>query len=557
MKKVINSIKNFIINNKWFIITLIVCFIVCSPFAIWYIRGDDTYFHIINITAYGKSNIFSKILNWSQHGLGSGIGIFYPPLPHMLGGIIMHLGFSNIIAIKFVKVFTIFLSSLFMYFLSKEIYEDSKKAMFSSIFYITSSYFLVNVFVRDVINESFIFVAMPLIYLGIYKLFYKNDKKMFIFLFSIGYIIMIYSHLVLTVFFTILLFIFLLINIKKLFSNKNIIYFIISAVIILIFTSTFTVPLIEHLIVGKWHLPPAYKWTFPIKGYFVLQMFRSGSNGLIYVYIPFIMYVLIAFGIYTMNHNKKNISNKPFLLGVILIGFVAMILTGFDFFWDHCPKFLLNIQLTCRLACFVVFSFSLFVPAGLDAIYNFFKKKYSYVLTIILLLLVIYNINFNFKKFKFQRNVEYNGNYHEDYVPKKSHLKSEKLIYSVNPEKIEIKKGNGDLKTYNIDTTHIKFTVDNIEDNIVLQIPRFYYLGYQIKDSKGNEYNYDINNLGLIELNLSKNDTYDIKYTGTKYYKICLIAKYSMLIILTTFLLFLKVNRKNKKRTKFDKSLHL
>ena len=531
MKQLFNKFKDFCYKYRYIIIVLFISFLVCLPFLKWYVNADDTYFHINNIIAYGKSNIFSKILSYCHYGFGCGIGIFYPPLPHMLGGIVVHLGFSATVAIRVVKVITIFLSGLFMCFLSKEIYEDKRKGMISAITYITCSYFLVDIFVRDALNESFIFVGMPLVFLGIYRIFYKNDKLSFMFLFSIGYIILIYSHLVLAVFFTMFVILFLIINIKNLFNNKNILCFIFASIIILIFTSTFTVPLIEHLIKNQWHLPPIYKWQFPIKEYFIPSYYRTSSNGLLYIFIPIYVHVLVVFGIYNLVFKKKKNPDSLFLFSILLIGLISMGLTNFKFFWDHCPKFFLNIQITARLVCFVIFSFSIFMVSGIDIVYNFFKKKYQYVLTIFFILLVIYNINFNFKKFKFTRNIKYNNTYYEDYVPKKIYSKSKKLK-DIDTKKLIVKEGSADVKTYKIDTTNIKFKVKNIKNKIIIQIPRFYYLGYTIKDEKGKQYSYKMNDIGLIEVELKNNGIYYFKYEGTSGYKITVVIKTIMCVSL-------------------------
>ena len=66
-----------------------------------------------------------------------------------------------------------------MYWLGKEVFKDDKKSLFAALFYITYNYFFVDVIVRDALNESFMFVFMPLVFLGLYHLFNNHDVKKF------------------------------------------------------------------------------------------------------------------------------------------------------------------------------------------------------------------------------------------------------------------------------------------------------------------------------------------------------------------------------------------
>ena len=106
--------------------------------------------------------------------------------------VIKNFGYSYILAIRLVKVIIVILSGINMYFLGYKVYKSKLKGMFAALFYLSSSYFFVDFYMRDALNESMIFIFMPLIFLSLIYLFNENNNKIFYILFISGYIGMIY-----------------------------------------------------------------------------------------------------------------------------------------------------------------------------------------------------------------------------------------------------------------------------------------------------------------------------------------------------------------------------
>ena len=183
--KILKKLDNSKYLNKYIIIILIFSLFLFSPLLFNYIYGDDSTFHAANILIRGSSifSIFSKIVPEIGNNLGYGIGIFYPVLPHALGGLILNIisifGLGEYAALKIVKFLVIFLSGITMYLLASKLFKNKNYGLMSSIFYISSSYFFVDMYSRDALNESFVFIFMPLIFLGIYYLFNEHDKTKF------------------------------------------------------------------------------------------------------------------------------------------------------------------------------------------------------------------------------------------------------------------------------------------------------------------------------------------------------------------------------------------
>ena len=277
------------------------------PFISYYIYGYDTAFHYSNVVIRGLdwSYIFSKIVPVSAYDLGYGIGIFYPILPHAIGGIILNcikvFGFGPFAALKLVKLITIILSGVFIYILSNKLFKNKLYACIAAIMYISSSYFYVDMYSRDALNESFVFMFVPLVFLGIYYLFNDNNKRMFYICFVIGYVGMMYSHLVMSVWFTLFFIVFLLFFWKKVFNKTNFLSLLVSAILILIFTSPFTVPLIEHLLKGGYVVFDTVYGSdlenLTLKQFFIKTPIITGGNNVLFVNFQLIVILLVIISV--------------------------------------------------------------------------------------------------------------------------------------------------------------------------------------------------------------------------------------------------------------------
>ena len=95
------------------------------------------------------------------------------------------------------------------------------------------------------------FIFIPLIFLGLYELFWGDEKK-FLPLFTIGYIGMINSHLVLSVYLTITIIIIFLCFLEEILKKEKIKKLLLASIVILLISSPYLVPLLEHKMFGNY-----------------------------------------------------------------------------------------------------------------------------------------------------------------------------------------------------------------------------------------------------------------------------------------------------------------
>lgn len=548
--KVKNYIKKLYSNdnfNVYIIVVILFSLFVFSKFVTrGYILGDDTEFHLPNILV-SKFSFFSKIVPIVGGNLGYGIGIFYPMLPHALGGIILFIiskiGFGPVAAIKIVKLILILFSSISMYFLSSKLFKSKRTGMISAILYISSSYFIVDIFQRDALNESFVFAFMPLVFLGLYYLLIeKNDLKFYLF-FVIGYICLIYSHLVMTVWLTLLLIPFVLLYAKDIFNKNMLKKLVIASGMILIFTSSFTIPLIEHMLKGNYAIFNASRsrelWTIEFKEFFMPVLHNSLHTAVIYFNISIVTIIFFILTIIRLIKDSVNKERKKMLLGLIVMVIIGMTMCSFNKFWIFIPQSLKAIQFGWRGAVFVVFGLVLVASESLEKFYNCFKSKKVYIGSLIILLVCINSVYNQFKLINIydtvnSSNSEIAMGHQKEYLPQKA---MNNIDYFHNrKQNIVILKGDAKVKVISNNTPNLKFEVKNIKKPVVLELPRLYYLGYQITAKDENNIKYYEDNNGFIKLKIDKDGIYKVKYTGTTLYKISLITKVILIIIIIAYI---------------------
>ena len=533
----------------YIIIFIFSLFMTCI-FKLSYINGDDSLFHIANINVI-KDNLFnlSKIRPMIANNYGYGIGIFYPQLPHVVGGILSFITSfikDPYIGIKLTKFIILFVSGISMYSYINKLYKSKIKGLIGSITYITSSYFIVDIFYRDALNESFVFMFMPIIFLGLYYLLEEEKIYKFLIFFVLGYVGLMLSHLVLAVWFSIYVFIFLLFNIKKVLNKKIILSLLGSGIIILLLTSTFTIPMIEHMRLGEYYVfSRIYKatdiWRISCKDYLFIHFVKT-SNSYLFVNIAIITLISCLLSFIKLLRGDTKV-RRYLIIFLILSGFGVLCTFNFHT-WKIIPSMLRNIQFAWRSATFVLFFITIFSLDGLDYIYKIYKNKF--ITTIILLILLSIHLLISVDKIVLTKNIEentsvYGMGWQREYLP----LEAWNSDYiNTRSNGIIILNGDGNIKINKNNVPDLTFTVSKIDKELEIELPRIYYLGYSIKDNKGNNVNYKKDKNGFIKIKINKNGKYIVKYTGTT---LDSIFKYLSIITLIGYIFIIRLLKKKDK----------
>lgn len=527
-------------KKKILLILLLLQVIVLFPIFFDTLKlGHDMKFHLANI------DLLSRYLNfdmWKQgfhimpemaSNLGYGIGIFYPILPHLLCAIINRIyetfNVSTIWSLYTMYFIISYGSSILVYLIASKVHQNKILSIISACIYVTMPYFLGNLFIRFALNEIMAFFFFLVIILSLFYLIQENKKRFYI-LFVLGYIGMISSHLMITIFGTILLMIFVLIYRNELLTKVNIKAIVKAVIIVSIWVLPDVILLLIHQLDGGYIVFGENTMTslclVNSERLNLQQLFliKNNYDWDVAYHIPIIVLFLSIVSIVYYIKNRKNLNQKSILF-FIIFGIISLFMTSILFPWNYMPDFLLMVQFPWRLEGFFIIAISVLAPIYL----LYFKNKNSLIkFSIITLLLITISVvpfisSIKNRIYLFDEYTVDNGMGHQhEYLPLE--LDYDNIITDIISE-------NSNVKIIKNDGANLTFSVSNIKNKETFILPKLFYYGYQLVDKNGKHYELERSRDGYLEVVLDKNGTYILSYTGTISYQILRWFRISMVIV--------------------------
>ncbi len=502
------------------ILLFFVAFLVMVPFfQREYLAGHDTKYHVANVLATEEQILEGKvptspILDKIGYGLGYGTRLFYPPLSHTatayLATCLSYFRFTVLDSFKIVHFLLLFLSGVTMYFLSYHLSKNQKIAFFSAVIYMTFPYHISDIYVRDSLAECFLYLFLPMIFLGVYELLEGNIKKFYP-LFVIGYVGGILSHLTLMVYFTILLSIFLLFSRKKVFKKEFLIPFGIASISVFGMVSFFLLPLLENRLLvdyvvfepGEMTKRIAKTALYPFEYLNIIPCLQSNIK----FYFPIILLFLILITFL----RRKQLSFPNYTKNLLAFGIVAFLLSTKLFPWKFVPNVFRMIQFPWRFEIFVGLIVSILAPFCLIQDHS----KWVPVLFLFLFVLSAYQaVASPSTEIMKLDDIWWNGGmgWQKEYLPivakqNKDYIKKKK-------QTISFVEGEGAYQILENEMPELKFQVE-MKEPILIELPRIYYPGYQLISKEGEKVSTTISEYGLLQAEIKNNGVYTLKYTGT------------------------------------------
>lgn len=562
MKIVINNTKN--IMKKYKKIILIGLFLSMPLISKNFILGHDSLYHLSNIEsmiyALKKLNL-TEISPLIANGFGYGGTIFYPKLPHfilaVISIIILPFNLSSKTAISIGNILIIILSSIAMCKLLYLLFNNKKVMLIGSCIYITMPYFISDIFVRSALNETCIYLFMPLVLIGLIYLS-KGERKKFYIYFILGYIGMLGSHLVMSVYFTFLMFVYIIANLKKYLNKENFKHLFFSSMIILIIFLPKAILLIQHKNLNIYGVFDANlmgstvenvkNFSITLKSVLIPDIYSGGINYFINIFVI----VISIFAIIFLLFKEKQKDTKQNLNGIVIILCISIFLSTKFFPYQYIPDLFLSIQFACRNHIFTCFTMSIIFSYGMSILYQYKSniiKIIPYVTMISSILCAVLIIN----NAPYTKNVSYDTiagmGLQKEYLTKQALKNIEYIKNRQQGIKIISKNTKAKVKVIKDDVPYLKFTIAGLKEKerLELELPRLYYLGYEIiltSKEKEQTIKYENNKNGFIKIIVPENGTVEIKYTGTAIYQI--FSWVRNIAILIIILVCFKLKRNNR-----------
>lgn len=527
MKKIYNKI----IYKKIYILLLLLILTVINSFNLFrdgLPMGHDYVFHIYRIKGLSdniKLGIINPVYFNCLEGFGYANGLFYPDIFLYIPAILNVLGINLITSFKIFIFLINFLSIASMYICVKNITKKKYTSIIGAILYALCIYRFTDTYIRFAIGECLTFIFIPIFILGIYELFYNENKKSYYL--TIGLIGVLFSH-VITFYLTCILFIvFIIINIKKLKDKKILKNLLINIFISILITSSFWLPFLEQIISQSFSFKeysPVNENIVPIIGLFMDFPIHGIFTNWLPPGIGFCYYIILY---YIIKYKNNLLKKDKFFKIIVILGIISLIFVTFSLLWKIpiIYKILSIIQFPWRFYMFA----QIFMIISTCILFKY-NKNVKLINIVIIYSAIIFMMNMIIVNNKMHieaiRTVQQIG--FGEYLPKES---DEDMIYNYKNENIDYKRVD-------------QYTIINIKNNDKeVEAPLIYYKGYKACDSKKCYKTYKTAN-GLLGIELDSNTKeLKISYEGTFIYK---ISKYISLLGIIIYVAYLIKVKKQK-----------
>lgn len=535
-------------------LTLFSCWIILKNQGI--IVNTDLNVHLLRLeglTRYLKSGIFYPYINTEFfNGFGYASDMFYGNLFIYIGAVYRVLtGASLIAGYKVMIVTSIFFTFVCCYYSIRSLSNSIRIGLFSSILY-TLSTVVFTMLSSGTIGQLLAFMLIPVVFSSYFQMVEKNKNTILPLVLSISGILL--THILTLLMLTIILAIATILNYRKLWENKLILYRLsLSAIFTLLITAFFTLPLFEQIqsqpLIGQL-IPTFYVSSGNTSLWDELSGSLSNSYGL---FINMIILIIIFVRLFIY---RKKITGD----GFVLTGFLLVLTATKEFPWflfDH--TLLNNIQFPSRIMIFSTFFLAVGASFYIDLFIKdrYISKNKSFV--IILLSVLVVNVSLVNQYLKNTKSADHSVQVNSvqtggrEYLPVGIVMRDSPLDqsqYSDNPDKMfglntdamfskplfkEI-YNNAELSHIDDGISYsqfskkadvVSFYFNNSKEGEV-SLPLIYYKGYVTEIKQGNNVQLTYSYAGetnLVSTKLPKGDgTAKIYYYGTP------IQKYSRLI---------------------------
>lgn len=497
-------------NISYFVLLLLIAMLpILSLLRAGGYESGDFNIHIYRTMEFYNSLTEGNIMpSWAgdlNATYGYPLFIFNYSLPYYLISLFHFLGLTFVTSMKLFLSLSLILSGIFMYLFSKDLFKNKLAAFTSSIFYIFAPYHLIDLHFKVVIGELLSFTLIPLVFFFLNKL-YNKPSTLLLLTTSIFFGALIMSHVVVGLFFGLLILIYLLL--KTIRDKKSISLFFVLCIfpiagIISIYTWLTPFFLSKHTFIQLTGLPSVH---FPTIIELLYSPWRMGllfqgpkgeiSNLVGYTQILITFIVLVT--VLTKKIPKSILFDSKFWL-ICCVTIFFFITPYSKFIWEFIPF----IKATGSHRLLLLLAFSSSVLAGYLSIVFRSKKHFIYLfiaLSIGSTILnwgqrrMIHDIDDNFLKSNLWKSTS-QGEGHFYANTKWVDIKNPWFL-KLPRSPIEILTGKGEIKTIRKTSTNHAYYV-LAKTPLTLNENTLFFPGWEVQ-SNGKNVQIDHTNNGII-----------------------------------------------------------
>jgi len=527
--------------------------------------GFDFLFHyrrfdvLIDALRHGSYPVY---IDYSTaEGYGYFIKGFYPDLtlvPFAFIGIFTGTYF----AYDFMVFTMTILCGVFMYHTVRVIYKDRYAAAVSALLYTFALYRLFDFYHRGATAEGLSFTFLPIIFLGLYYVVRGDYKKSYIL--TIGYSLLIYTHVIASVLMFLTLLIILAVNYKTLISEpKRIAYLFLAGIVTVAVVFYYLAPALEQYNSNLFYLnfrtpggPAAVNKTGLD---LILWGFISGivyPKGMLWTGTGIVLFSLLFLRFFIKKENKTK--ELKFVDAGVIVGFCFIVAISTLFPWGRFPFNLLSfIQYPWRLYEFVSYFFA--IAGGYYVSVVFVKNRQRVVVSAVLIIATLATTYIHSENFK-------------HHYPKKDRtrdtVKEEPVFgnryhtiggeyFPVRVPNIEFLRDRGEVATVKNEDTKVSnlkrdYNVTSLDIEVnspdTVSLPIICYLGYEVTID-GEKATIIEDDYGLISVPVTRSGEIKAWYEGTKMQKVSFYISVLSILLLIVYIFLYKRKKKSSSPT--------
>ena len=341
-RKVWKNLKSFF-SNPFFLTLIIVDLILVSFMYVGpgnLIKTHDGNYHLYrfatSISAFDDGQKFLQLDADQLQGFGQAPNLFYGPMLSWLVLIAFKITSNLQISLMFLMLVATIATTFGAYYASKKIFKSKKAGFFTALIFTLEPFHVGELLTRGLFSEYLAFAFIPFIILAIYQIIFESKtdfKRIFMLAFSAFGIIM--NHNLTAVLIAAMAALFVVFNIRKVFSKPKILFSLILAGILAVgFSAIFILPFLEVREVGIYNIfnPDFQKWFYvngsqvtPADAWLPTNMFRppAGHASVVFGLSPVLLVLTIGFLVF--RKDIKNTNYRRFLMMSIIISAIFVL----------------------------------------------------------------------------------------------------------------------------------------------------------------------------------------------------------------------------------------
>lgn len=346
-RKVWKNLKSFF-SNPFFLTLIIVDLILVSFMYVGpgnLINTHDGNYHLYrfatSISAFDDGQKFLQLDTDQLQGFGQAPNLFYGPMLSWLVLVVFKITSNLQISLMFLMLVATIATTFGAYYASKKIFKSEKAGFFTALIFTLEPFHVGELLTRGSFSEYLAFAFIPFIILVIYQIIFESKtdfKRIFMLAFSAFGIIM--NHNLTAVLIAAMAALFVVFNIRKVFSKPKILFSLILAGILAVgFSAIFILPFLEAREVGIYNIfnPDFQKWFYvngsqvtPADAWLPTNMFRppAGHASVVFGLSPVLLVLTIGFLVFRKdikNTNYRRFSMMSIIISAIFVLFSTRI----------------------------------------------------------------------------------------------------------------------------------------------------------------------------------------------------------------------------------------